>query len=204
LRNSSKPLPFPSVERSVCGVAERSPGGVALVEAGVGLGEEEDRAGVALLGLLEGLTHPLVGGPVARLVLGRVRGHVAEVVVRPHHVQAGVDHPPDAEADVLDVGLLLLLESKAPLAKGPRPVEEVLADVLEPLARGVALAVAVGPLVVAGGVHRGGIERVEERLGLCVDVVGALRSAALDVPGEGRREQGGQEGEEGSADDAAP
>jgi hypothetical protein len=126
----------------------------------------------------------------ARRVLGRVGGHVAEVVARPLDVERRVGHAAEGPAAVLDVRGGLHLLAQAVLAQREGRREERLALEVEALAGRVhAVAVAVGPVVVARGEDRRRLQGVERRLEGGVDVVVARAAAALQVAVVGREGQ---------------
>lgn len=142
---------------------------------------------MALTGPGERLADELDGGvhagPLLRDLLGRGRGQAqpapgCEVVVAPDDVQGRDGQPLAAEGHVLrdpDRGLRLDVH-RVGTQRPPGLREEGGPDRREPLERVVATrgrTVAVGPLVVAGGVDEGPGEPVKLALDEGVVVVGA-------------------------------
>jgi hypothetical protein len=104
-------------------------------------------------------------------------------------VEGGEGDAAGGPAGVLGIVVALAGEGNGLPAEGPVGCEEGAADELQAvqrvglLGRGVRLPVAVGPLVVAGGIDERVLGRLEPVELFLVDVVGARRASALDVAG---------------------
>ena len=135
-------------------------GGLVIRQC-LGLGGQHQRTRAGALGQGEAVGDPGAVGGLALQRLGAHRGAAGiEAVARAHGVHRGEHHALVLPALVFSVGGMgrhavgLAFQRQRALAERRRAGKEALAQGLQPLQRVVAAAVAIQPVVVAGGVDQ--------------------------------------------------
>jgi hypothetical protein len=160
--------------------------------ARVALGGQHQCTGAALSGQLEGGAQPRRIGGFAHAVLvaqGR-RGGIG-AVVGAYGMEGGHQHIAQPQAQVLALawvvghvvghGVGLALQWHGPQAQCAWRAKEAFAQRLQPLQRVFAGALAVVPVVVAGGEQHGRLQALEVGVLALVEGVGAGGHAVLEV-----------------------